>query len=79
MPLTKNKIANKMNFVLASLEVQEADPEAIAVVLDVEGNLNCIALGGNLLFVSKGRIHMPNRWNTINGMSQAIVLELADQ
>ena len=48
-------------------------------MLDVEGDLNCIAPGGNLLFVSKGRIHMPNRRNTINGMSQATVLELADQ
>ena len=74
----KAKIANKMNHFVAQLEAQLADPEAEALMLDVDGNIT-EATGANFLFLAGGRLRVPNRRQVLGGISMETVLELADR
>ena len=72
----KAKITGKMNHHIAQFEARGVDPEALAVMLDMEGNI-AEATGGNFMFVSDNRIMIPNRRNVLPGISMETLLEIA--
>ena len=72
----KAKISGKMNHHIAQFEARGVDPEALAVMLDMEGNI-AEAAGGNFMFVSGNRIMIPNRRHVLPGISMETVLEIA--
>ena len=73
----KAKISNKMNHFIADFEARSVDPGALALMLDLDGNIT-EAAGGNFLFVADGCIKVPNRRNVLPGISMESVLELAE-
>jgi branched-chain amino acid aminotransferase len=73
----KAKISNKMNHFLAEFEAREGNPEAVSLMLDLEGYITENA-GGNFLFVSGGRVMMPDRRGILPGISMETALELAN-
>ena len=73
----KAKISNKMNHFIAQFEAQSADPGALALMLDLDGNIT-EAAGGNFMFVSDGSIKVPNRRHVLPGISMESVIELAE-
>ena len=73
----KAKIFNKMNHFVAQFEAQATDPEALALMLDYDGNVT-ESSGANFLFLSQGRLCVPNRRNVLGGVSMDFVLELAE-
>jgi len=70
------KISNKMNHVLADLEVKGADPEAYSLMLDLEGHI-AENSGGNFFLVRDGVVHTPGAHTFLEGISRAAILELA--
>lgn len=72
----KAKISNKMNHFVAEMEAKAHNPEAYAVMLDLEGNLT-EGTGSNFLFVSGGRIKIPDTRLVLSGADMAVVGELA--
>lgn len=73
----KGKISNKMNHYIADFEAREVDPEAFALMLDLDGNITETS-GANFMFVSGGCINVPNRRQVLQGITMATVLELAE-
>ncbi len=74
----KAKISGKMNHFVAQAEAQLVDPRAEALMLDLDGNV-AEGTGANFLFLSQGRICVPNRRHVLGGVSMETVLELAHQ
>ena len=72
----KAKISGKMNHHIAQFEARGIDPDAMAVMLDMDGNI-AEATGANFLFVSEDRIMIPNRRHVLPGISMETVLEIA--
>ncbi len=72
------KTHNYLNLITADLEVHARDPEAWAVLLDVNGNL-CEGLGANIFTVKDGRILTPLERYVLPGVSRATAIELAEQ
>ncbi len=72
----KAKVSNKMNHILADLEVKGADPEAYSLMLDVNGNL-AENSGANFFFVKRGRLCTPTGYNILEGITRATIIELA--
>jgi branched-chain amino acid aminotransferase len=72
----KAKISNKMNHFVAEMEAKAHNPEAYAVMLDLEGNVT-EGTGSNFLFVSGGRIKVPDTRLVLSGADMAAVGELA--
>jgi branched-chain amino acid aminotransferase len=70
------KTHNYLNLITADLEVHARDPEAWAVLLDVNGNL-CEGLGANVFTVKDGRILTPLERYVLPGVSRATAIELA--
>jgi branched-chain amino acid aminotransferase len=56
--------------------VQSIDPEAWAVLLDVNGNL-CEGMGSNIFVVQDGEILTPREKFVLPGVSRQTVIELA--
>ena len=73
----KAKISNKMNHFIAEFEAHAADPEAIPLMLDYDGNV-AESSGANFLFLRRGRIHVPNRRHVLGGITMDTVLEIAE-
>ena len=73
----KAKISNKMNHFIAEFEAKGVDPGAMALMLDLDGNIT-EAAGGNFMFVENGRIKVPNRRHVLPGISMETLLELAE-
>jgi branched-chain amino acid aminotransferase len=73
----KAKISNKMNHFIAEFEAKGVDPGAMALMLDLDGNIT-EAAGGNFMFVEDGRIKVPNRRHVLPGISMETLLELAE-
>ena len=73
----KAKIGNKMNHLMAEFEAKDADPDAVALMLDMDGNVAECA-GANFMFVADGSIKVPNRRHTLPGISMETVMELAE-
>ena len=73
----KAKIGNKMNHIIAEFEARDRDPEAVSLMLDLDGNI-AECTGGNFLFVADGRLKIPNRRQVLPGIGMETVVELAE-
>lgn len=74
----KMKYRSRMHYYLADKEANLVDPSAIALLLDLEGNVTETS-GANFLIVERGTIVSPTLRNTLPGVSRATVIELAAQ
>jgi branched-chain amino acid aminotransferase len=72
------KTHNYLNVIAGDLEVHARDPEAWAVLLDVNGNL-CEGLGSNVFVVKDGRLLTPRERFVLPGVSRQAVIDLAEQ
>jgi branched-chain amino acid aminotransferase len=72
----KMKYRSRMHYYLADQEARQVDPDAIALLLDLDGNVTETG-GANFLIVEKGTIVSPTTVNTLPGISRAMVIELA--
>jgi len=72
------KTVSRMNLVLAELEAQQRDPEAWALLLDLDGNVTEYT-SGNFFLVRKGSLLTPFERNALGGISREVVLELAEE
>jgi branched-subunit amino acid aminotransferase/4-amino-4-deoxychorismate lyase len=72
----KMKYRSRMHYYLADKEAQLADPDAVALLLDLDGNVTETS-GANFLLVERGTIVSPTLRNTLPGISRATVIELA--
>jgi branched-chain amino acid aminotransferase len=72
----KMKYRSRMHYYLADKEAQLVDAEAIALLLDLDGNVTETS-GANFLMVEGGVIVSPTTRNTLPGVSRATVIELA--
>jgi branched-chain amino acid aminotransferase len=70
------KTHNYLNLIVANQEVQSIDPEAWAVLLDVNGNL-AEGMGSNIFVVRGGEILTPREKYVLPGVSRQTVVELA--
>jgi branched-chain amino acid aminotransferase len=65
-----------LNLIVASQEVTSIDPEAWAVLLDVNGNL-CEGMGSNIFVVRGQEILTPREKFVLPGVSRQTVIDLA--
>jgi branched-subunit amino acid aminotransferase/4-amino-4-deoxychorismate lyase len=72
----KMKYRSRMHYYLADKEAQLVDPEASALLLDLQGNVTETG-GANFLIVERGTIVSPTTVNTLPGISRGMVIELA--
>ena len=72
----KAKISNKMNHFVAELEVKNQNKDAYAILLDLDGNIT-EGSSANFLFISDGRIKVPDTRMVLGGADMAKLLELA--
>ena len=74
----KMKYRSRMHYYLADQEARLADPQALALLLDLDGNVTETS-GANFLIVERGVIVSPTLRNTLPGISRATVIELAEK
>lgn len=74
----KIKYRSRMHYYLADKEATLGDPSALALLLDLDGNVTETA-GANFLIVERGTIVSPTLRNTLPGVSRQIVIELAHE
>ena len=74
----KMKYRSRMHYYLADQEARLADPQALALLLDLDGNVTETS-GANFLIVERGTIVSPTLRNTLPGISRAVVIELAEK
>ena len=72
------KTHNYLNLIVANQEVQSTDPEAWAVLLDVNGNL-CEGMGSNIFTVRNGEVLTPREKFVLPGVSRQTVIDLAGE
>jgi branched-subunit amino acid aminotransferase/4-amino-4-deoxychorismate lyase len=72
----KMKYRSRMHYYLADQEARLADPDATALLLDLDGNVTETS-GANFLLVERGTIVSPTLRNTLPGISRATVIDLA--
>jgi branched-subunit amino acid aminotransferase/4-amino-4-deoxychorismate lyase len=72
------KYRSRMHYYLADQEAHLVDPEASALLLDLEGNVTETG-GSNFLIVEDGAIVSPTLRNILPGISRAMVIELAGE
>lgn len=72
----KMKYRSRMHYYLADKEAQLIDPQASALLLDLDGNVTETS-GANFVIVERGQIISPTTANTLPGISRATVIELA--
>jgi len=70
------KHRSRMHYYLADHEARLADPDALALLLDLDGNV-AETSGANFLMVEHGTIVSPTLRNTLPGISRQTVIELA--
>ncbi len=70
------KTHNYLNLVLADLEVQARDPDALAVLLDTNGNL-AEGKGSNIFLVKDGAVLTPKEQYVLPGVSRQTTFDLA--
>jgi branched-subunit amino acid aminotransferase/4-amino-4-deoxychorismate lyase len=71
----KMKCRSRMHFFLADQEARLVDPEAAALLLDLDGNVTETA-AANFLMVERGAVVSPTTRNTLPGISRATAVEL---
>lgn len=72
----RTKTHNYLNMIAGDLEVKARDPEAWAVLLDVNGNLS-EGIGSNIFLVRNGVVHTPREQFVLGGISRETVIDLA--
>jgi len=72
----KMKYRSRMHYYLADQEARLVDPDAAALLLDLQGNITETS-GANFLLVDRGAIVSPTTVNTLPGISRAMVIQLA--
>lgn len=72
----KMKYRSRMHYYLADHEARLVDPDAIALLLDLDGNVTETS-GANFLIVEQGTIVSPTLTNILPGISRQSVIELA--
>ena len=70
------KCRSRINFFLAEREAQLVDPDAIALMLDINGYVT-ESTGSNFLIVERGRLVSPPRDLILWGISRQTVIEIA--
>ena len=76
---SRAKNRNRAHHFLAKLEiVKRDDPDAIALFLDLEGNIT-EGTGANIFFILDGILYTPTTKNILNGVSRLTVIELAEK
>jgi branched-chain amino acid aminotransferase len=70
------KTHNYLNMIVASQEVESIDPEAWAVLLDINGNL-AEGMGSNIFTVRNGALLTPREKFVLPGVSRQTVIDLA--
>ena len=74
----KVKSYNRLNFVMASLETADVDPDAFPVLLDTDGNIS-EGIGYNFMVVTDGVIRTAPDSNILQGVSRQTIFDLAAQ
>jgi len=72
----KAKVTNKMNHNVAAFEAKQVDPQAIPLMLDVDGNVSESNVH-NFFIVTKGQIHTPGNKNVLDGITKGTLSTLA--
>lgn len=72
------KMHQYLNLILADREAKAQNPEAWAVLLDVNGNL-CEGTGANIFLVRDGGLLTPRERYVLPGVSRQAVIDLAGQ
>ena len=75
---TRAKTHNYINLILGDHEVKARDPDALAILLDMNGNL-CEGLGSNVFIVKDGALSTPQERYVLGGISRETTLELASE
>ena len=70
------KYRSRMHYYLADQEAHLVDPEASALLLDLEGNITETG-GANFLIVENGAMVSPTLKNILSGISRLTLIELA--
>lgn len=73
----KMKTTSRMYFHLAEVEARLVDPQAYALVLDVDGNVCETSPGANFWIVRDGRVLTPPGRSILRGISRDAVMEVA--
>jgi branched-subunit amino acid aminotransferase/4-amino-4-deoxychorismate lyase len=72
------KYRSRMHFYLADKDAHRVDPDAAALLLDLDGNVTETA-SANFLIVERGTIISPRPVNILPGISRATVINLASK
>ena len=72
----KAKINNKMNHNMAMFEAKQVDPQAIPLMLDLDGNIS-ESNAHNFFLVCDGRLCTPSNRNVLDGITKEALFELA--
>lgn len=73
----KAKLTNRMNQLQAKFEAAQSDPDALPLLLDVDGNI-AESNTANFFFVSQGRLCTSLPRNVLGGITRMVVFELAE-
>ncbi len=73
----KVKHYSRLNFVLAEMEASDVDPDALPVLLDMDGKVS-EGTGANFFVVTGGTLRTPRDNSTLQGVSRMTVMEIAD-
>ena len=74
----KVKHHSRMNFTLAELEAEDVEPGAYPLLTDTDGNIT-EGIGYNVFLVTDGVIRTPGDRSLLQGVSRAMVFDLARQ
>jgi branched-subunit amino acid aminotransferase/4-amino-4-deoxychorismate lyase len=74
----KIKSRSRMHWYLADEQARLVDPKAIALLVDRQDNVTETSTA-NLFIVQPGRLVTPTARNTLHGVSQQVIAELAEQ
>ena len=73
----KAKITNKMNHNMAAFEAKQVDPNAIPLMLDMDGNI-AETNAHNFFLVTGGKLLTPGNKNVLDGITRVALFELAN-
>jgi branched-chain amino acid aminotransferase len=75
----KLKTTSRMYFHLAECEAKLVDPEAYALILDLDGNVCELSPGANFWIVKKGTVITPPGRSMLRGITRDALVEVADE
>jgi branched-chain amino acid aminotransferase len=73
---SKAKITNKMNHNIALFEARQVDPQAIPLMLDIQGNLS-ESNAHNLFLVLNNNLCTPTDKNVLGGVTKDVLISIA--